>query len=236
MTNNHREKQITSTILIPYGIVENIPRPFTTDEGTVIAFKLSNRNKLQVNLNFTDTSLNQEDALTYAKEKTSNIAHSISLQHKLNTQVVSTHLVVWGNGVSSERRATMSASAAIALPIDIASEFSAGLSKHSMSLDFFDKALQYKEMSGKDREVGFWLYFSLEALQVELYNRKNINRLASEVSQAGVTTRTSFNAYKNSVGSYYRHFESSYDGETLSIEACVEIHRNMLLRFVELAE
>jgi hypothetical protein len=105
-----------------------------------------------------------------------------------------------------------------------------------MPLDFFSEALRYKEMSGKDKEVGFWLYFSLEALQVELYRRKNINRLASDISQAGIATPTRFNAYKNSVGKYYRHFKSSYQGETLSIEECVEIHRNILQHFVESAE
>lgn len=236
MTDNHRQKYITSTILIPYGVVQNTPEPFITEQEVVVTIEPTDKNKLRVKFDFTNTNLSQTDALKFAQEKTDDIAHSISLQHKLNTQVVSTHAVVWGNRVGSERRAEISGRAAIVLPIHIASEFSTGLNKHGMSLGFFSEALRYKEMSGKEKEVGFWLYFSLEALQTELYNKKDINSLAADIIKTGITNSARFNAYKNSVGRYYRHFEVAYPGEALSIEECVNLHQKVLNHFVTSAD
>jgi len=225
-------KFAVSNITVCYAKITNLPQSYIHSSGTAISFDLIKDNEIEVSFDFQNSSLSKQEAFELARSETYKIVYSIALQHKLHTECNPCHTTSWGNSVSSERSCSISGKAAIALPTNIQLKLNDNLEKYEVVLEFFNQALYYNEKAGKEKEVAFWIYFSLEALQTALYGKHNEHKLISELIPVGSFDKEKLNAFKNSIGQYHRHYKSSYKGKILTIKECLEIYQTILGYFV----
>lgn len=225
-------KFVISNITISYAKITNLPRNYIHSSGTKISFDLIKYNEIEVNFNFQNSSFSKQEGFEFARSETYKIVYSIALHHKLHTECNPCHTTSWGDSTSSERSCSISGKAAITLPTNIQLKLSDNLEKYEVVLEFFNQALYYNEKSGKEKEVAFWIYFSLEALQTALYGKHAEYKLILELITFGSFDKKNLNAFKNSIGQYHRHYQSSYQGKTLTIKECLEIYKTILDYFV----
>jgi len=217
-----------SSITIPYAKITNLPQNYPHSSGTQISFDLIKDNEMEVSFDFQNGSFNKQEAFEFARSETYKIAYSIALEHKLHTGCVPCHTTSWGDSASSERSCSISGKAAVALPTNIQLKLSANLEKYEVALEFFNQALYYNEKAGKEKEAAFWIYFSLEALQISLFGKHDEHKLMSKLTTAGSFDEKKLNAFKNSIGHYHRHYKSSYQGCILTMKECIEIYKTIL--------
>lgn len=221
-----------SSITVPYAKITNLPRNYTHSSGVEISFDPVKDNEIKVSFDFQNSSFSKQEAFEFARSETYKITYSIALQYKLHTECNPCHTTSWGDSASSERSCSISGKAAIALPTNIQLKLSGNLEKYEVALEFFNQALYYNEKSGKEKEVAFWIYFSLEALQTALFGKHDEHKLISKLTTVGSFDKKKLKAFKNSIGQYHRHYKSSYRGSILTTRECIEIYKTILDFFV----
>lgn len=221
-----------SSITVPYAKIINLPQNYSHSSGTQISFDLIKDNEMKVSFDFQNGSFNKQKAFEFARSETYKIAYSIALEHKLHTDCIPCYITSWGDSASSERSCSISGKAAIALPTNIQLKLSANLEKYEVALEFFNQALYYNEKAGKEKEAAFWIYFSLEALQIALFGKKDEHKLMSKLTTIGSFDKKKLKVFKNSIGQYQRHYKSSYQGSVLPIKECIEVYKTILDLFI----
>lgn len=233
------ERKTYSTITFKYGVINDLPDKYISDDGVEISLNKIQDNTISMVCSFEKAKMNKNEAILYTENLVRSISLITSVKLRVNSSQSINSKVIWEESLTNAigNQAILGRSTIVqninfeitgVMSINISSL--SRISRYNGVMECFNNALRHYEASKVDlTAVAIWLRFTWEYLKLG----DNEESLKNKILDAKLLSNKELKSFKFSIGKYYVHKESDSNISPVGIDQCIKYMQKILLYFIE---